>query len=38
MGAIAMFILVMAIAIVGFIFFTIQDRKEAKRAKEHKAK
>lgn len=38
MGTIVGFILVMTIAIVGFIYFTWQDKKEAKRAAEKKAK
>ena len=33
MAAIGMMILLMVIAIVGFIFFTMQDRKEAKKTK-----
>ena len=37
MGAIAMFSLVIVISIVGVIYFTIQDRKEAKKAKQLKA-
>ena len=37
MGAIAMFILVIVISIVGVVYFTIQDRKEAKKAKHLKA-
>ena len=37
MGAIAMFILVIVISIVGVIFFTVQDHKEAKKAKQLKA-
>ena len=31
MGAIAMFILLILISIVGLVYFTIQDRKEEKR-------
>jgi len=31
MGAIAIFVLIIVITIVGVIYFTIQDRKEAKR-------
>ena len=33
MAAIGMMILLMVIAIVGFIYFTIQDRKELRKAK-----
>ena len=36
MGAIAMFITLIIIANVGGIYFLIQNRKEAKRAKEAK--
>lgn len=36
MGAIIMFTVVSLIAIVGYAYFTIQDRKEAKRnARQH---
>ena len=38
MGAIAVSITVTVIAIVGLIYFTWQDKKEAKRAAEKKAK
>ena len=34
MAAIGMMILLMVIAGVGVLYFTIQDRKEAKKAKE----
>jgi len=34
MGAIGMMILLMVITVVGFIYFTIQDRKETKKAKQ----
>ena len=38
MEAIGMMVLAMVITIVGVIYFTIQDRKEARQAKEqHKA-
>jgi len=37
MGAIGMMILLMVITVVGYIFFTIQDRKDAKKAKHLKA-
>ena len=37
MGAIAIFILVIVIPIVGVVYFTIQDRKEAKKTKQLKA-
>ena len=37
MAAIGMMILLMVIAIVGFIYFTIQDRKVAKKTKHLKA-
>lgn len=33
MGAMIMFALVSVIAIVGYAYFTIQDRREAKRKK-----
>ena len=36
MGAIAVCILVTTIAIVGYVYFTIQDKKEEKRAREAK--
>ena len=36
MGAIAACTFAMGAAIVGLIYFTIQDRKEAKRAREAK--
>ena len=38
MGAITVSITVTVIAIVGLIYFTWQDKKEAKRAAEKKAK
>jgi preprotein translocase subunit YajC len=34
MGAIAIFILVIVITVVGVIYFTIQDRKQTKHVKE----
>ena len=34
MGALVMFALVSVIAIVGLIYFTIQDRKEERKARE----
>ena len=36
MGAIAVCIFVTTVAIVGYTYFTIQDRKEEKRAREAK--